>query len=137
MSLEAEDKKSLSELRFKKAEEFLNDAEANLKEGRLKTSINRSYYAVLNAVRSLLVLEGISPESHSGAITSLSLRFIKIGLLPVETVKAMKILLSRRTDVDYGDFETVDNDEAEDSLQKARSILERIDTIRKDMMEDL
>ncbi|MCF7929356.1 MAG: HEPN domain-containing protein [Spirochaetales bacterium] len=137
MSLEAEDKKSLSDIRFEKAKEFLHDAEANLSESRLKTSINRSYYAVLNAVRSLLVLEGMTPESHSGAVTSLSLRFIKTGLLPVETIKAMKILLSRRTDVDYGDFDTIDNADAEDSLKKARTILEQIDAVRKELKRDL
>jgi len=45
MTLEAGDKKSLSELRMSKAREFLEDARANFDEGRYKTSINRSYYA--------------------------------------------------------------------------------------------
>jgi uncharacterized protein (UPF0332 family) len=62
----------------------------------------------LNAVRAILILEGSNPESHEGAVTLLSLKFIKQGVLPTEIVKKFKILLSRRTDVDYGDFDTID-----------------------------
>jgi uncharacterized protein (UPF0332 family) len=97
MTLESQDKKSLSDIRMAKAYEFLEDARANYKDGRYKTSINRSYYAVLNAARSILILKGANPETHEGTITMLSLRFIKPGLLPVDIIKKFKILFSRRT----------------------------------------
>ena len=67
----------------------------------------------------------------------MSLRFIKSGLLPVEVIKSIKLLLSRRTDVDYGDFESIDTAEAKDSLEKAGYILHQIDTIRKKLIADL
>lgn len=137
MKLTAEDKISLSIVRFKKAEEFLNDAKGNLKEQRLKTSVNRAFYALLNGVRSLLILQGINPESHTGAVTTLSLRFIKPGLLPVQVVKDFKLLLSRRTDVDYGDFEMIDTEDAEDSVQKAETVLQSINEVRKNLIKEL
>lgn len=137
MKLTAEDKISLSIVRFKKAEEFLNDAKGNLKEQRLKTSVNRAFYAALNGVRSLLILQGINPESHTGAVTTLSLRFIKPGLLPVQVVKDFKLLLSRRTDVDYGDFEMIDTEDAEDSVQKAETVLQSINEVRKNLIKEL
>lgn len=137
MKLSPGDKKSLSDIRYEKAAEFLEDARANLKESRIKTSVNRSYYAVLNSIRSLLVLEGTNPETHSGAITTLSLRFIKTGLLPKEIIKDVKILLSRKTDVDYGDFETTDSADAEDSLKKAEHVIEKINTVRKKLIAEL
>jgi uncharacterized protein (UPF0332 family) len=87
MTLESQDKKSLSDIRMAKAYEFLEDAGANYKDGRYKTSINRSYYAALNAARSILILEGANPETHEGTITMLSLRFIKPGLLSVDIIK--------------------------------------------------
>ncbi len=136
MTLSQDDKNTLSDLRFRKAEEFLDDARANLEESRLKTSINRSYYSALNAVRALLILEGVNPESHAGCITTLSLHFIKNELLPVDVVKRFKRLLSRRADVDYGDFETVDESDASDSIEAAEYILSQIDTLRKSMIED-
>jgi len=70
-----------------KAFEALDDARANLEEGRYKTSVNRSYYAVLNAVRAVLILEGVNPKTHEGALTMLSLRLVRPGLLSKEFVK--------------------------------------------------
>ncbi len=137
MTLSPDDKKALSDIRFEKACEFLEDGRANFKESRLKTAVNRSYYAAFNAARSLLILEGINPETHSGTITTISLRFVKTGLLPVEIVKNFKLLLSRRTDVDYGDFESINAGETEDSLKKAEYIVKQIDMVRKKLKSDM
>jgi len=134
MTLEPQDKKALSAVRMAKAYEFLEDARANLKEGRYKTAINRSYYAALSAARAILILDGANPETHEGVITMLSLRFIKPALLPVESVKRFKVLLSRRTDVDYGDFETTNKADAEDSVKITAEMLEVIDKARQKVM---
>lgn len=135
MTLEIKDKKALSDIRMVKTYEFLKDADANYKEGRYRTSINRSYYAVLNAARAILILEGANPETHDGIVTMLSLRFVKASLLPGDIIKKFKILFSRRTDVDYGDFEAIDATDAEDSLKIAREMIELIDRVRKDMIK--
>ncbi|HOJ28472.1 MAG TPA: HEPN domain-containing protein, partial [Spirochaetota bacterium] len=79
MTLSSEDKKTLSQFRLQKAKEFLDDAQKNFDDGRYRTSVNRSYYAALNAARALLILEGANPETHDGVITMLSLRFVKKG----------------------------------------------------------
>ncbi len=137
MTLSIEDKKTLSELRIKKAYEFLDDAKANLDEGRLRTAINRAYYAVLNAARALLILEGSNPETHEGIITMLSLRFIKPGLLPVQLIKNYKRLLSSRTDIDYGDFDTVTTEEAEDAIRVAEETIKDMDSLRKRLLGEI
>ncbi|MBM4141197.1 MAG: HEPN domain-containing protein [Nitrospira sp.] len=131
MTLESKDKKSLSDIRMVKAYEFLEDAKANFKEGRYKTSINRSYYATLNAIRAILILEGANPQTHEGVVTMLSLRFVKPKILPVDVVRKFKILSSKRTDVDYGDFETIEKTDAEDSIKIAEKIMKLIDRTRK------
>lgn len=133
MILDPQDKKTLSNIRMEKAYKYLKDAIANYEEGRYETSVNRSYYAVLSAVRSLLILEGTDPETHKGVITMLSLRFVKPALLSKDVVKKFEILLSRRTDVDYSDFETIDKSDAEDSVRIAREMIETIDKARKKM----
>jgi hypothetical protein len=46
MTLSWADKKILSQTRMEKAREFLEDAKGNFREGRVKISINRSYYAL-------------------------------------------------------------------------------------------
>lgn len=90
MNLEAQDKRSLSDLRMAEAQEFLGDARANRREGRHKTAVNRAYCAALSAIRFLLILEGSNPEIHEGVITMLSLRFVKPDLLLVAFVKSFK-----------------------------------------------
>jgi uncharacterized protein (UPF0332 family) len=137
MTLSPEEKKTLSELRMNRAYEFFEDAKANLNEKRYKTSINRSYYATMNAARSLLILEGANPETHEGVVTLLSLKFVRPNLLPVEVIKGYKLLLSRRTDVDYGDFETITPEDAKDSLRISRDIIKQIDTLRKSLIKEL
>jgi len=134
VNLEAQDKRSLSDLRMTKAQEFLGDAQANRREGRHKTAVNRAYYAALSAIRSLLILEGSNPETHEGVITMLSLRFVKPDLLPVAFVKSFKLLQSRRADVDYGDIDTIGQDEAADAVQTAEELLRQAENARKALL---
>ena len=130
MTLNVDDKKTLSDIRFAKAREALADARATLADERLNNAVNRSYYAALSAVRALLILDGVNPESYGGAVTILNLRFIRTKLLPVSVAKDFKTLMTRRTDVDYGDFESTSRSEAEDSVQRADRLLNQIDTVR-------
>lgn len=134
MTLEPQDKRSLSDVRMAKALEFLEDAQANLREGRHKTAINRSYYAALSAVRSILILEGANPETYEGAVTMLSLRLVRPGLLPMEVVKNFRLLLSRRTDADYGDFDTLDKADAEDAIRIVEGMVGTLERARKALL---
>jgi uncharacterized protein (UPF0332 family) len=137
VTLDTKDKKALSDARMDKAKEFLSDARATYNERRFRTSVNRAYYAALNAVRAVLILEGANPETHEGAVTLFSIRFIKTGILTVDIIKKFKILLSRRTDVDYGDFDTIDAADAEDSLKSAGLIIEAINRVRTKLISEL
>jgi len=137
MNLDPKDKRTLSDTRMAKAKEFLADAHATFGGGRYRTSVNRAYYAALNGVRAILILEGANPETHEGVVTLLSLRFVKTRILPVDIIKKFKILLSRRTDVDYGDFDTIDAKDSEDSLRDAEAIIETIDKVRKRLIDEL
>ena len=71
------------------------------------------------------------------AVTLFSLRFVKTGILPIDVVKKFKALLSRRADVDYGDFDTIDATETEDSLRGAEKIIKTIDKVRKKLLSEL
>jgi uncharacterized protein (UPF0332 family) len=122
---------------MEKAHEFLQDAKANFNEGRFRTAVNRAYYAALNVARALLVLEGVNPESHEGVVTMLSLRFVKPGLMDVQFIKDYKTLMARRTDVDYGDFDTISQGEAEDALTIAERFVTDIDRLRKKLLQEL
>lgn len=134
MMLEPKDKRDLSDLRMAKAVEFLEDARANLRDGRHKTAVNRAYYAALSAIRSLLILEGAHPETHEGVITMLSLRFVKPGLLPVDFVKSFKFLQSRRDDADYGDIDTIEQADADGAVRTTEDIIGLVEKTRKTLL---
>ncbi len=135
MTLSKDEKKALSEYRMQKAREMLDDAEFNLNHGRYATSVNRSYYAVLNATKALLILMGIDPSSHVGCKTMLVMHFVKTGFMDNSYVEDFKLLLSRRTDLDYGDFETVDKDKALDSFEKASKFLKEAEKLRNEILK--
>lgn len=63
-----ERRNELSEYRLKEAESTLQAAETLLKAGFLKDSINRSYYSVFYAVKSVLAVEGVDFKRHKDAI---------------------------------------------------------------------
>lgn len=137
VELSTEEKIALSDVRAEKSDNMLSDASATLKTGLFKTSINRSYYAALHSARSLLILKGIDPVRHDGVKTMLSLHFIKTELLPENIIKDFKNLLSLRTDVDYGDFESTDKKEAEGALKKAIRFLKVIEHERKKLIKEM
>lgn len=90
MTLNVDDKKTLSDIRFAKAREALADARATLADEWLNNAVNRSYYAALSAVRALLILDGVNSESHGGAVTILSLRFIRNKLLQQPVARMLR-----------------------------------------------
>ena len=79
MTLTSEEKKAISEYRLEKTERFIKDAEILLMEKRAKPSINRSYYAMLNASKSALILFDIDPKTHEGVKTRVNKKLVMQG----------------------------------------------------------
>jgi uncharacterized protein (UPF0332 family) len=126
MTLNRDDKKDLAAYRLDKAEAFLNDARTLLDTSSYESSANRSYYAMLTAARSLLILRGISADTHDGVKTMLSKEFIKTGLLPKEMGEIFRSLQARRVDSDYGDYVEIAEEEARDSMAKAARFVSEV-----------
>jgi uncharacterized protein (UPF0332 family) len=135
--LNTEEKIALSDIRFKKSKETLSDAVKNFKAGMYLTSVNRSYYAALHAARALLILKGIDPVRHDGVKTMMSLHFVKTKILSQDVIKMFKNLLSLRTDVDYGDFEFIDKDDAANALKQAKLFLAQTETVTKGLIKEI
>ena len=53
---------------MERAKEMLSAAEGNLEIGQIKTSLNRSYYAIFHAMRAMNILKGFDSSKHSGVI---------------------------------------------------------------------
>lgn len=137
MTLSVKDKIELSRYRMEKAHKLLQDAINLFSAGSYESCINRCYYAVLYASRSLLILRGIDPESHEGVKTMLSKEFIKTGLLPREFGETFRGIQARRIDSDYGDYVEIGVDEASDSLRRAQAFLKKAEEVLNKMVEGL
>ncbi len=129
MTLSTEQKKELSAYRLQKAQSLIEDAQFLLNNDSYESSINRAYYAVLSAAKGLLILRGIDPETHEGVKTMISKEFVKTGMLPKEYSEYFRNLQARRLDSDYGDFIELGEEEAGDSIARARQFIEKINEI--------
>jgi uncharacterized protein (UPF0332 family) len=136
MTLDKDDKKDLANYRLEKADVFLNDAKTLLDASSYGSSANRSYYAMLSAARSLLILRGISAETHEGVKTMISREYIKTGLFPKEMGEIFRNLQARRVDSDYGDYVEISEDEARDSLAKAERFLSEVKRVSWSILEE-
>ena len=137
MELTRDEKTALSDLRFQKSNEMLEDALFNLKSKRFKTSANRSYYSVHHAARSLLILKGIDPAKHDGVKTMFSLHFVKDKAVNLETGKIYQELMSLRNEADYDDFSEVTEPEAKRAVEIARKFIKTIDKIRQSLIKQI
>ncbi len=75
-----EQTRHLSAYRLDKANTLLAQAELLLKNRQYDGSVNRSYYAIFNAVRSILALVGLDSQSHRGVISFFDRYFVKTGI---------------------------------------------------------
>lgn len=81
----------LSGYRLEKAKEDLETAEENLKTGKLRASVNRSYYAVFHALRAITALDHFDSGKHSGIIAYFNQHYVKAGIFDKEISK-MRVL---------------------------------------------
>ncbi|MGQ9569976.1 MAG: HEPN domain-containing protein [Thermodesulfovibrionales bacterium] len=137
MTLSVKDKIELSRYRLEKAKRLFQDALNLFNSGSYESSINRSYYAVLTASRSLLILRGIDPETHEGVKTMLSKEFIRTDLLPKEFGETFRSIQARRMDSDYGDYIEIGLNEASDSLKRTEEFIRKVEEVSKVIIENL
>lgn len=115
--------KELSEYRYRRACEVLQDAEALYREGRFSSSINRAYYATFHGIRAITALDGFDSSKHSGIIAYFNRHYVKTGIFDKSVSKMLDSLFRLREKADYQDFFIISKDMAEGQLQKAESIM--------------
>lgn len=70
---------ALSKYRMDKANDELETSKIMSDNKKYSQSINRSYYAIFHAVRSLLALRKFDSSKHSGIIAYFNQHYIKSG----------------------------------------------------------
>jgi uncharacterized protein (UPF0332 family) len=105
---------ALARHRMAQARETLAEADQLLASQAFRGAVNRLYYAAFYAARALLATRDMDAARHTGLITLFQQHFVKTGLVPAETGKALARAFEKRQNSDYGDFATIDPADAQD-----------------------
>lgn len=125
--------KELSKYRFQCAEEALEDARIMFQNKRYKNTLNRAYYAIFYAIRSVNALDDFDSSKHSGVIAHFNQVFIKTGVFSKEISKTIKLASEKREQADYLDFYIASREEAAKQIARATELL---DTIREYLIKE-
>lgn len=107
-----------------KANDCIESAELNLKEGFYDAAVNRSYYAIFDALTGLLLTKGVTVKSHSGAIQQFALHFVKEKIMDEKMQEILIFCFQKRQKGDYDLYSDITEIEALESLEKAKFFLE-------------
>jgi len=120
----------LSEYRLIKAKDLLSQAKLLFDNDKFDGSINRSYYAIVNAIRSLLALLNLDSPKHSGVLSFFDKYLVKTSILEKEFSKIAHSAFNVRQDNDYEDFYIPSKEEAKKQPEDAEAFLDEIEKKR-------
>ena len=94
----------LAKYRLVRAKEDLETAADNLKNGKYRASVNRSYYAVFHSIRAITALDHFDSSKHSGVIAFFNQHYVKPGVFDKELSKMIDSCYRLREKADYDDL---------------------------------
>lgn len=109
----------LARYRYEVSSEALKDAEILFENGRYKNALNRAYYAIFHAIRSVNALKQYDSSKHSGVIAFFNQNYVKENVFPKELSKIIKYASENREKADYLDFFIASKDEARKQIERA------------------
>jgi uncharacterized protein (UPF0332 family) len=126
-----EQAQSLSKYRLNKAKNLLTQSELLLTNHQYDGSINRSYYAIFNAVRAVLALVRVDSRSHQGVMSYFDRYFVKTGIFDKQFSKIVHSAFDTRQDNDYEDFYVPSEAEAQEQYDNATRFIGEIERKRE------
>ena len=115
-----------SKYRFERAKDCLSTAKRNLEHDDLLSSLNRSYYAVFNAVRAVTILDSFDSKKHKGLISHFNQYYVKTKIFPPDTYKLIDSAFKLRGYADYKDMYIADRKETQEQISNAEYIISMI-----------
>jgi len=120
---------SLSKMRLENAKKLLVTSQMLIDVEDYKSSANRSYYAIFNAMRACLALHSVDYKRHSGVISDFRRLFIKSGKLEIELSDIITALFEMRNKSDYNDFYVVSKADVIAQLDNAKHFISKIELL--------
>ena len=107
----------LSRYRFDTAREDLETAKMMFDAGKWKASLNRSYYAIFHALRSVTALDGFDAKKHS---------YVKSGTFEAGISSLIDTAFRMRGNADYQDFYIVSKEQTQQQIDNAEKVIAMI-----------
>ncbi|MFV0527618.1 MAG: HEPN domain-containing protein [Lachnospiraceae bacterium] len=126
----------LSKYRFESAEEDLACAQVLLQNKKFKASVNRSYYAIFHALRSVTALDQFDSSKHSGVISYFNRTYVKAGIFDKSISKMIDTAYRLREKADYQDFVVISREQAKEQLEKAEKIMSTLKPYLEEKWEE-
>jgi uncharacterized protein (UPF0332 family) len=102
---------ALAQHRLARAHAALHEADLLIEQQHLSGALNRVYYAAFYAARALLATRNLDSSRHSGVIALFQEHFVRTGIVPTDTARALPRAFEKRQTSDYGDFSEPSSDE--------------------------
>lgn len=130
------EQKELARHRFERAEETLRESIDALARQNVRLSINRAYYAVFYGMKALLAIADKDSSKHTGIVSLFNQYFIKTGIVPEISFKAIQSLMDLRHEGDYQDFAKITEEEASGAVESAKTIIETLQRILEGFLKN-
>ncbi len=86
---------------IERANEAMKVAGLLSNHGFFRDAVSKLYYALLHAIRALLLTKGLEPRRHEGALRLFSLHFVKDGTFESKYAHLFSKLMKYRQEADY------------------------------------
>ena len=102
---------ALAHHRIARAHAALDEADLLIEQQYFSGALNRVCYAAFYAARALLGTRNLDSSRHSGVIALFQEHFVRTGLVPTDTARALPRAFEKRQTSDFGDFSEPSSDE--------------------------
>jgi len=119
-------RRELSLYRLEEAERCLRSAKLLFDAEDYKSAVNRSYYCVHNAMRSIFALQGKDYKKHSALMSFFRSEYIKTKVFSDRMSDILRDLFFIRNKSDYEDFYVVSKQEVVEQIDNAEHFLDQV-----------
>lgn len=122
--------KTLSDLEFRRAGEFLASARSNLGAGRFTAAAEDAFLAADRAAAGLLLLLGFEPRTHEGIVRLFGKEVVVPGLVEQRYGKMLSRLHEVRSKVVYGKTALPSPERTREAVRMAEEFVQRLQRAR-------
>lgn len=113
--------------RLQLAKQTLADAQLLLKADRLRSAVNRAYYAAFYAVRAVLATKHLDSRRHSGVLSLFDTHFVLNEEFSRDIGRKLHELFDARLTGDYRDLVELRSDQVNGLVEAAGEIVQAVE----------